>query len=80
MDKEMYTNMSDLTERTPVIDRGLAFHKMIRFLTHALGGEGYLNFIGNVRFAPTPAARGASAHIIFGFAGIWPPGMAGLPA
>ncbi|KAK0526512.1 alpha-1,4-glucan branching enzyme [Tilletia horrida] len=47
MDKEMYTNMSDLTERTPVIDRGLALHKMIRFITHALGGEGYLSFIGN---------------------------------
>ncbi|SNX82025.1 probable branching enzyme (be1) [Melanopsichium pennsylvanicum] len=47
MDKEMYTNMSDLTERTQVIDRGLAFHKMIRLITHALGGEGYLNFIGN---------------------------------
>ncbi|KAN0062659.1 alpha-1,4-glucan branching enzyme [Thecaphora frezii] len=47
MDKEMYTNMSDLTERTPIIDRGLALHKMIRLITHALGGEGYLNFIGN---------------------------------
>lgn len=47
MDKEMYTNMSDLTQRTQVIDRGLAFHKMIRLITHALGGEGYLNFIGN---------------------------------
>ncbi|KDN51339.1 glycoside hydrolase family 13 protein [Tilletiaria anomala UBC 951] len=47
MDKEMYTNMSDMTDRTPIIDRGLALHKMIRFLTHALGGEGYLNFIGN---------------------------------
>ncbi|GAA5846876.1 hypothetical protein JCM9279_004476 [Rhodotorula babjevae] len=47
MDKEMYTNMSDLTERTPVIDRGLALHKMIRLITHALGGEGYLNFEGN---------------------------------
>ncbi|BGP12214.1 alpha-1,4-glucan branching enzyme [Rhodosporidiobolus nylandii] len=47
MDKEMYTNMSDLTERTVVIDRGLALHKMIRLLTHALGGEGYLNFEGN---------------------------------
>lgn len=32
MDKEMYTNMSDLTERTPTIDRGLALHKMIRFV------------------------------------------------
>ena len=39
--------MSDLTERTPLIERGLGFHKMIRFITHALGGEGYLNFIGN---------------------------------
>ncbi|GLB34035.1 putative carbohydrate-binding module 48 (Isoamylase N-terminal domain) [Lyophyllum shimeji] len=47
MDKEMYTNMSDLTEMTPVISRGLALHKMIRLLTHSLGGEGYLNFEGN---------------------------------
>ena len=30
MDKEMYTNMSDLTELTPVIDRGLSLHKLIR--------------------------------------------------
>lgn len=30
MDKEMYTNMSDLTEYTPVIARGIALHKMIR--------------------------------------------------
>ncbi|KAJ7232223.1 glycoside hydrolase family 13 protein [Mycena haematopus] len=47
MDKEMYTNMSDLTEMTPIISRGLALHKMIRLLTHSLGGEGYLNFEGN---------------------------------
>ncbi|KAI8905871.1 glycoside hydrolase superfamily [Gorgonomyces haynaldii] len=47
MDKEMYTNMSDLTPLTPIIDRGLALHKMIRLLTMCLGGEGYLNFIGN---------------------------------
>ncbi|CAJ0643016.1 10721_t:CDS:10 [Entrophospora sp. SA101] len=47
MDKEMYTNMSDLTPRTPIIDRGIALHKMIRLLTHGLGGEGYLNFEGN---------------------------------
>ena len=32
---------------TPIIDRGIAFHKMIRLLTYALGGESYLNFIGN---------------------------------
>ncbi|KAL5508118.1 GLC3 [Sanghuangporus vaninii] len=47
MDKEMYTNMSDMTELTPVIDRGIALHKMIRLLVHSLGGEGYLNFEGN---------------------------------
>ncbi|KAF9185660.1 alpha-1,4-glucan branching enzyme [Haplosporangium sp. Z 11] len=47
MDKEMYTHMSVLTELTPIIDRGLALHKMIRLVTHSLGGEGYLNFIGN---------------------------------
>jgi len=47
MDKEMYTHMSDLTPMTPVISRGLSLHKMIRLLTHSLGGEGYLNFEGN---------------------------------
>eukprot|EP00063_Salmo_salar_P044291 XP_014019126.1 PREDICTED: 1,4-alpha-glucan-branching enzyme-like [Salmo salar] len=47
MDKEMYTNMSSLIPMTPVIDRGIQLHKMIRLLTHALGGEGYLNFMGN---------------------------------
>lgn len=46
-DKEMYTHMSALTELTPIIDRGLALHKMIRLITHGLGGEGYLNFVGN---------------------------------
>lgn len=46
-DAELYTNMSILTELTPVIERGMALHKMIRLLTHALGGEGYLNFEGN---------------------------------
>jgi 1,4-alpha-glucan branching enzyme len=47
MDKEMYDFMSDLSPMTPIIDRGLALHKMIRFLVHSLGGEGYLNFEGN---------------------------------
>ncbi|KAI9735229.1 MAG: alpha-1,4-glucan branching enzyme [Cirrosporium novae-zelandiae] len=46
-DKELYTNMSILTELTPVIERGLSLHKMIRLITHSLGGEGYLNFEGN---------------------------------
>lgn len=43
----MYTNMSKLSEFTPVIERGMALHKMIRLITHGLGGEGYLNFEGN---------------------------------
>ncbi|TFK68215.1 glycoside hydrolase family 13 protein [Pluteus cervinus] len=47
MDKEMYTNMSDLTPMTDVIARGLSLHKLIRLLTNSLGGEGYLNFEGN---------------------------------
>lgn len=46
MDKEMYTNMSSDTPMTAVIDRGMQLHKMIRLLTHSLGGEGYLNFMG----------------------------------
>ncbi|KAL3898917.1 MAG: hypothetical protein SGCHY_002404 [Lobulomycetales sp.] len=47
MDREMYTNMSDLSPRTPVIERGMALHKMLRLISHGLGGEGYLNFMGN---------------------------------
>ncbi|OJJ77151.1 hypothetical protein ASPBRDRAFT_165825 [Aspergillus brasiliensis CBS 101740] len=46
-DKELYTHMSVLTEFTPIIERGMALHKMLRLVTHALGGEGYLNFEGN---------------------------------
>ena len=46
MDKEMYTHMSVLSPSSLIIDRGLALHKMIRLITHSLGGEGYLNFIG----------------------------------
>ncbi|KAJ0763984.1 putative 1,4-alpha-glucan branching enzyme [Helianthus annuus] len=47
MDNEMYFGMSCLKEASPPIDRGIALHKMIHFLTMALGGEGYLNFMGN---------------------------------
>jgi 1,4-alpha-glucan branching enzyme len=46
-DKELYTHMSTLTEFTPIIERGLSLHKLIRLITHGLGGEGYLNFEGN---------------------------------
>ncbi|XP_076054908.1 1,4-alpha-glucan-branching enzyme isoform X2 [Oratosquilla oratoria] len=47
MDKEMYTNMSVFSPPSLIIDRGIALHKMIRLVTHGLGGEAYLNFIGN---------------------------------
>ncbi len=46
MDKEMYTHMHVDTD-SHIIDRGIALHKMIRLFTLALGGEGWLNFIGN---------------------------------
>src|SRR5690606_6053245 len=31
----------------PVVERGIALHKIIRLLTFSLGGEGWLNFMGN---------------------------------
>lgn len=46
MDKEMYYHMQ-ADDDNVVIDRGLALHKMIRLFTASLGGEAYLNFIGN---------------------------------
>ncbi len=46
MDKEMYWHM-DKADDNLVIDRGIALHKLIRIVTMVLGGEGYLNFIGN---------------------------------
>ncbi|XP_054721053.1 1,4-alpha-glucan-branching enzyme-like [Uloborus diversus] len=47
MDKDMYDYMSVLTPLVNSIDRGIALHKMIRLLTHSLGGEAWLNFMGN---------------------------------
>ncbi len=46
MDKEMYDNMH-ISHESPVIDRGISLHKLVRLLTLSLGGEGWLNFIGN---------------------------------
>jgi 1,4-alpha-glucan branching enzyme len=46
MDKEMYFNMS-ISDQHPVIDRGMALHKMFRLFTIALGGNAYMNFMGN---------------------------------
>lgn len=45
-DSEMYYKM-DKASKSMIIDRGIALHKMIRLLTASLGGEGYLNFMGN---------------------------------
>ncbi|CAB0039297.1 unnamed protein product [Trichogramma brassicae] len=47
MDKDMYTSMSVFSPPNPVINRGIALKNMITLITHALGGEGYLNFMGN---------------------------------
>ncbi|GIL59739.1 hypothetical protein Vafri_14468 [Volvox africanus] len=49
MDKEMYDFMSlpGLGPASAIIDRGIALHKMIRLVTLTLGGESYLNFMGN---------------------------------
>ena len=45
-DKEIYTGMS-VFDHSLVIDRAMALHKMIRLLTIATAGGGYLNFMGN---------------------------------
>lgn len=46
MDAEMYRAM-DRNVQSLTIARGMALHKIIRLLTFSLGGEGYLNFMGN---------------------------------
>jgi 1,4-alpha-glucan branching enzyme len=46
MDEKMYWNMGK-DDPDPVVERGIALHKIIRLLTFALGGEGWLNFMGN---------------------------------
>ncbi|MBR3915311.1 MAG: alpha amylase C-terminal domain-containing protein [Bacteroidales bacterium] len=46
MDKEMYDSMSKFTPNI-IVDRGIALHKMIRLFTICLGGNAWLNFMGN---------------------------------
>ncbi len=46
IDKEMYTGMR-LDSNNLIVDRGVALHKMIRLVTAATCGGGYLNFMGN---------------------------------
>ncbi len=71
MGPEMYTGMSALQPPSPTIARGMALHKMIRAATIALGGDGWLGFMGNEfghpewidfprRAAACPCAAGAA--------------------
>ena len=46
MDKEMYTAMN-IGSQNLAVDRGMALHKMIRLVTLATSGGGYLTFMGN---------------------------------
>ncbi|KAL0117578.1 hypothetical protein PUN28_010409 [Cardiocondyla obscurior] len=47
MDKEMYSHMSTISPHSDIISRGIALHNLITLITHGLGGEAYLNFMGN---------------------------------
>jgi 1,4-alpha-glucan branching enzyme len=46
MDKEMYFSMN-MESQSDIVDRGIALHKMIRLVTMATCGNGYLTFMGN---------------------------------
>ena len=46
IDKEMYYSMRK-DQPNPVVDRGIALHKLMRLATAATAGGGYLNFMGN---------------------------------
>lgn len=45
-DQEMYWHMMK-NDDNMIIDRAISLHKLIRFVTLSLAGEGYLNFMGN---------------------------------
>ncbi len=46
-DREIYEGMCVKKPPSLLVDRGMALHKMMRLITFALGGEAYLNFMGN---------------------------------
>lgn len=46
MDKEMYYHMGS-DDQNLIVNRGIALHKLIRLFTISLGGQAYLNFMGN---------------------------------
>jgi len=45
-DKEMYFSMNN-DSKNGIVDRAVALHKMIRLVTAATAGDGYLTFMGN---------------------------------
>ncbi|MBR5279921.1 MAG: alpha amylase C-terminal domain-containing protein [Clostridia bacterium] len=45
-DSRMYTEMNRQST-DPIISRGMNLHKLIRLATISMGGDGYLNFMGN---------------------------------
>lgn len=47
MDAAMYDGMSKLVPRNNVVSQGIHVLHLVRLLTKVLGGEGYLNFMGN---------------------------------
>ena len=46
MDAKMYDSM-EASNTDMVVERGMALHKMVRLITIAAAGGGYLNFMGN---------------------------------
>ena len=46
IDKEMYFSMRK-DQPNPIVDRGIALHKMLRLATASTAGGAYLNFMGN---------------------------------
>ena len=42
----LYDHM-DVGSKSMAVDRGMALHKLVRFITLATAGNGYLNFMGN---------------------------------
>lgn len=46
-DSDIYEGMSVHQHETMRVCRGMALHKMIRLISMTLGGEAYLNFMGN---------------------------------
>jgi len=47
MNADMYYHMEVDKWPTEAVERGIAMHKTLRLLVYSLGGEGYLNFMGN---------------------------------